>query len=124
MKILSLLVSNKVSVNDDTKNITIEGVFNSIGAFTFPAKHKELTVSLITQGIAGKHYFKISIMKGNKELAAVDKEALTGISHRFIANFYDVVFPEPGTYTIKAIADKEKLTTDINLNLLKQTSKL
>ncbi|TKJ18834.1 MAG: hypothetical protein CEE43_17030 [Promethearchaeota archaeon Loki_b32] len=124
MKILSLLVSDKVIIDNDTKKVTIEGIFDSIGALNFPAKHKELTVSLITHGTAGKHHYKISITKDNKEIASVNEEVSTGTNHRFFARFTDIVFPEPGVYAVKAIVDKEELTTDFNLNLLKEIPKL
>lgn len=119
MRILSLLVSDKVSIDDDTKKVTIEGVFDSISAFNFPAKHKQLTVSVITYGTPGKHRYKVSIIKDDKEILTVNEEISTGVRHYFIARFSDVVFPEPGIYTVKAFVDKEKLATDINLNLLK-----
>ncbi len=119
MKILSLLVSDKVSIDDKTKKITIEGIFDSISASGFPAKHSELTVSAIVDGTPGKHHYKISIMDKDKEMVAIDEEISTGARHRIVARFINVIFPKPGIYKIKAVVDNEELSFDINLKLLK-----
>ncbi|XOB41818.1 MAG: DUF6941 family protein [Candidatus Nealsonbacteria bacterium] len=119
MKILSLLISDRVNIDDNTKKVTIEGIYNSIRALNFPAKHKELIVSVVVQGTPGNHHFRISVIKDHKEIAAVDKEVPTGITHYFIARFANIIFPEQGIYTIKALVDKEELATNINLTLIK-----
>lgn len=119
MKILSFLVSDQIKIDHNTKKATIEGIFDAIYAPNFPAKHKQLIVSVITHGMPGKHRYKVSIMKDDKEISTIDETILTGERHYFIARFFDIIFPEPGIYIVKVFVDKEELSTEIKLNLLK-----
>ena len=122
MKIISLLTSDRAEVETKTNKLNVWGVFNSVGAPIFPTKLKEFFVTVVTEGREGeKHHYRINIKKDGKEVVGTDKVVLTGPRHYFIARFYDIVFVEPGAYTVEAMVDNEKMTTNLYLKVSTQS---
>ncbi len=121
MKIISLLTSDRAEVETKTNKLTVWGVFNSVGAPAFPTKLKEFFVTVITEGKGEeKHRYRVNIKKDGKDVVGIDKTVSVGPRHYFIARFYDIVFLEPGTYTVEARVDNEKMTTNLYLRLSTQ----
>ena len=116
MKIISLLLADKAGFDENNK-LNIEGIFNGISTTSFPSKHKEFFIVVITEGkFPQKRHHAVYLKKGGKEIAKVDQEIESGKRHHFIARFSDIVFPESGEYIVEAYVDKEKLETSLYLD--------
>ena len=102
------IVCDSIRREDNGKMMFI-GIFEIIGAKTFPAKHRELFIA--NRWIKGEGKFKektkIINSKSNKvivETKEVDFE-LKSIesSHTVISKFMNIVFPEPGKYQVEIL---------------------
>lgn len=119
MRILSLLIADKAFFNEKTNKLTIEGIFDSIKTHKLPAKHSEFFVVVITEGESKeKRHHKIQLKKEEKEIAGFDETVETGKRHTFLARFYDIVFNEPGEYTVEVDVNGERISTNLYLNLI------
>lgn len=117
MKVVSLLLADKVTVDEKTKKVNIEGIFNLINAPGLPAKHGEFFVFIAAEGQAGKHTFSIEIKKGSNIIASTRQEFETGSKHYFISTFKDLVFNEDGAYEVIAGVDNNYLSSLLEIKI-------
>ena len=122
MKILSLLLAEKVNFESTTKKLDIVGIFNTISALGFPAKHKELVVIVVAEGGEKKsHEFLIEITKNGNPIAKNTDNVLTDKRHYYISRFKDIIFREEGIYVISAKIDNQKeLSTNLYLKKISE----
>ncbi len=117
MKILAFLISDKAII-DSNKKLTIEGIFNTITADKFPAKHPELTITVITERESEKELgYRIYLEKDGQEITSIKDTVLAGQRHYLIGKFSDIIFKGSGTYTVGAEIDGEKITSNLYLKL-------
>jgi len=100
---------------EDNGKLMFIGIFEVIGAKTFPAKHHQLFIANRWIKGAGKFTEKTRIinMKDNKRIVET-KEVnfeLKGIdsAHTVISKFLNIVFPEPGKYQVEVLLNGEIL---------------
>ncbi len=120
MKISSLIVADRVFIDEKTKKFNIEGIFDIINAHNFPAKHKEFFVAVFTEGNAEeKRRYRVDLKKEEKLISGFDETITAGKKHNFIIRFFDIIFPEPGEYKIEVDVNGEKATSSLYLKLTK-----
>jgi len=120
MKIVSLLLADKVAVDENTKKVSIDGVFNLINVSGLPAKHKEFFVFIVVEGQAGKHRFDIKVKKGPSIIVSTDQEFETGSRHYFISTFKDLIFHEAGTYEVVASVNGDSMSSLLEVKVNSQ----
>jgi len=94
---------------EDNGKMMFIGIFEVIGANTFPAKHHELFIA--NRWIKGMGIFreKTRIVSANSskvivETKEVDFDLKTiDSSHTVISKFMNIIFPEPGKYQVEVL---------------------
>jgi len=104
VKLNFLHICEKAFLSQDGK-LNIIGIFNRIGATSFPAAHPELFVVASIKDGQGVYNGKISFEAPSGIIIAdargqINIEASEGTGN-IIASFRNVVFPSPGKYNIK-----------------------
>ena len=98
---------------EDNGKLMFIGIFEVIGARTFPAKHHQLFIA--NRWIKGTGRFRektrIVGLKDNKTIVETKEVAfeLSNIeaSHTVISKFMNIVFPEPGRYQAEVLLNSE-----------------
>lgn len=106
------LVCDSIRREDNGKMMFI-GIFEVIGARTFPVKHHELFIA--NRWIKGSGHFKektrIISLRDNK-MTAETKEIEFELkdmnhAHTVISKFVNIVFPEAGRYQVEVLLNDE-----------------
>jgi hypothetical protein len=106
------IVCDSIRREDNGKMMFI-GIFEVIGAKTFPARHHELFIA--NRWIKGTGSFKektkIINLKDNRVIVETNEVSfeLKNIEavHTVISKFVNIVFPEPGKYQVEVLLDGE-----------------
>lgn len=108
------IVCDSIRREDNGKMMFI-GIFEVIGAKTFPAKHRELFIA--NRWIKGAGKFKektrvVNVKDGKVivETKEIDFELKSIDSvHTVISKFINIVFPNPGKYQVEVLLNGEML---------------
>lgn len=103
---IALVVCDNIYQEPGGKTALV-GLFNSIGAHTFPVTHSRMAVFASMTGVRNKSIAKLEIVHGEtdqtiieaKGLLPVEDDPVGVVDMNFIFN--NVVFPESGTYYIR-----------------------
>lgn len=100
---------------EDNGKLMFIGIFEVIGAKTFPAKHHQLFIANRWIKGTGKFTEKTRIIniKDNKVVVETKEvtfelKAITS-AHTVISKFLNIVFPEPGRYQVEIFLNGEIL---------------
>lgn len=100
---------------EDNGKLMFLGIFEVIGARTFPAKHHELFIANRWIKGAGKFREKTRIVNSRDNRTVVEtNEVLFELrdieaAHTVISRMLNIVFPEPGKYRVEVLLDGEIL---------------
>jgi hypothetical protein len=121
MKLLMLVTADYASIEPQTGKLNILGLFRSIFAANFPAKHRVMAVVVKLGGELGdnqeQHELKIALAdEDGNEIFHVSgafglPDAPPGIQpeHNLVLELRDIGFPHPGTYGIYVTVDNDLL---------------
>lgn len=106
------IVCDSIRREDNGKMMFI-GIFEVIGARTFPAKHHELFIA--NRWIKGAGRFtektKVVNLKDNKMIVETNEVSFElkdiNSAHTVISKFINIVFPEPGKYQVEVLLGGE-----------------
>lgn len=112
--IIALVLCDNIYHDADDKTALV-GLFNSIYAPAFPAKHPRLAVFVSVTGIRPKMTAKLDIVFGETDQPIVtakggfkkDVNPLTVVDMEFMLG--DVIFPEPGRYVVRFFGNEHLL---------------
>lgn len=132
MKLLTILASDYANITQDGK-INVMGIFRSIYATTFPAKHLSmvLVVKLVAElgefGDERQLIIKLLDSDGNElmryETPVIVPKPSGGRRPEInaIIQINEIIFPQPGIYEFSVVVDKDvKGSLPIELMQLKQ----
>jgi len=109
---LAMVVCDSIIDDRQTGKKTLVGLFNQIGANSFPVRHQSLAVYCsLTEG-QGKHAIQLQCVHAveDKPIMGIDAE-LDMADPRAIAEMgftlNGIVFPEPGPYEFQIICEGE-----------------
>jgi|SRR3989344_1021860 len=102
------IVADKAEVK--MGKLSIEGIFDSINSFNFPAKHKSLVVVINFEIDPGKHshYFKVKHQDGTEAMQSSVYEFESGLNqkrHQFLHTLNGLLLLKEGKYIIEAYLD-------------------
>lgn len=94
--------------------LNIIGIFEQISVARFPARHPKLTLVMNLTLAHGVHPFRVRLLKDkdNQTVAQIegrlDVQTASG-NAGFINEFVDIVFDEPGKYSLEIWIDDEPI---------------
>jgi hypothetical protein len=104
---LSMIICDRVHIDQGTGKAFLLGCFGSIGAETFPAKHPSMTVFAEVTGCRGRTPFVVRLIDVDERHAPL-AEATTEVEMlepleigMLVLPLEDMVFPEPGEYRVQ-----------------------
>jgi hypothetical protein len=118
MRILMMLMADYANIAEGGK-INVMGIFRSIRATTFPARHPQMSLVIKLEGELGEEgqdrEIKIILREDDgKELLFTTGTVKVPPSKsglrpeiNLIMNYRDIVFPKPGLYQFVLMADKD-----------------
>src|SRR5206468_1189132 len=105
---LALIVADHITRDLGTGKLSVHGIFNAIGAFSFPWRHPSIMVyGALTDGRLGKTPIVLRLVDAEEERPPV-AEATAEIEFpdpfaivEFVLPMNGVLFPEPGEYRLQ-----------------------
>jgi|SRR3989344_1466640 len=125
MKLNFLFVCDTAEISEAEKKLDVTGIFDSIGAKTFPATHPFVTVVAgleVAPEERNKDYIEsFEVRSEDTKVVIEDTSAFrpTAPRHQFLHRIQNLGLPRPGTYTVtikvggKPIGDTYFLATQV-----------
>ncbi|ACB73345.1 DUF6941 family protein [Opitutus terrae] len=120
-QLLAWVTCDGVHIDPATGKHTLLGIFSNIGAAQFPFVHPYMIWFLtLTDCGPGQHRLRISMAMGNETPRPMIERMFESVSplHRInlINDIRNLVFPQPGVYSILVeIDDEPLLATDLTV---------
>lgn len=120
-QLLAWVTCDGVHIDPATGKHTLLGIFSNIGAAQFPFVHPYMIWFLtLTDCAAGQHRLRISMAMGDETPRPMIERTFESLSplHRInlINDIRNLVFPQPGIYSILVeIDDEPLLATDLTV---------
>lgn len=122
IKLNFVIICDNAVIDEKTKNLSLLGIFNTIGAKSLPAVHPKFNIVTKYTGDPGS-YTQIIVIKhkeSQEEVAKLQSQFNITISKaQFIGNFLNVPLRREGEYEVEVFVDEriQDLKTNFILKL-------
>lgn len=114
IKLLFAHICDSSFISEGSKNLNIVGIFENIGARSFPAVHPKFSVVTGIQGDAGTYgqILTITNQQTGQEISRVIGQSnilMPNGKAIFIGNFIMIAFPLAGKYSVNIFINNDKI---------------